>query len=49
MQKNHILTPLFKKIDKIFFGFEDVEEIEKEPELINSENDDEFDAVRSSN
>lgn len=49
MKKHNIFTPLFKKIDKVIFGFEEFNEIEKQPDFIDSENDDEFDAERSTN
>ncbi len=49
MKKHNILAPLFKKIDKVFFGFEEINEIEKQPDFIESENDEEFDVERSSN
>ena len=49
MTKLNILAPLFKKIDKVFFGFEDLNEIEKQPEYLDSDNDEEFDVERSSN
>jgi hypothetical protein len=44
-----IIKPLLRKIDKVFFGFEDIEEIEKEPAIVECDNDEEYDAVRSSN
>ena len=34
---------------KQFFGFEEINEIEKQPDFIESENDEEFDVERSSN
>ena len=49
MNKNSLLTPLFKKIDKVFFGFEELTEIEKQPESRESDNDEEFDVERSNN
>ncbi|HRD71259.1 MAG TPA: hypothetical protein PK657_14095 [Legionella sp.] len=49
MKQNSLLTPLFKKIDKVIFGFEEIIEIEKKPEYIECDNDDEFDAQRSIN
>ncbi|WP_199744138.1 hypothetical protein [Legionella sp. km772] len=49
MKKHDILEPLFKKIDKVFFGFEEINEIEKKPEFIESDNDEEFDVQRSTN
>lgn len=33
MKTSSILVPLFKKIDKIVFGFEDTDEIERQAEL----------------
>lgn len=44
MTKNSLLMPLFKKIDKVFFGIEDVYEIEKPVEGITSENEDHYEA-----
>ena len=49
MKNTSILIPLFKKIDKIFFGIEEVNEIEKNPEQIECDNEEEFDAQRSVN
>lgn len=49
MKEHKIFTPLLKKIDKVFFGFEDIAEIEKQPELIDSDNDEEYVVERSSN
>ena len=49
MKKHSLLAPLFKKIDKVFFGFEEINEIEKQPDYIDSDNDEEFDVERSSN
>jgi len=49
MKKHNILEPLFKKIDKVFFGFEEINEIEKPLEYMESENDEEFDVERSTN
>jgi hypothetical protein len=49
MQKDNLLDPLFKTIDKVFFGFQDINEIEKKPEFIACDNDEEYDVERSSN
>lgn len=49
MKSNSILVPLFRTIDKVLFGIEELNEIEKEPEFIQSENEEEFDVERSSN
>lgn len=49
MKEHNILTPLFKKIDKVVFGFEELNEIEKQSDFIYSDNDEEFDVERSSN
>jgi hypothetical protein len=49
MKKNDLLAPLFKKLDKVFFGFDDLNEIEKQPDFIDCDNDEEFDVERSSN
>lgn len=43
MKKTSLLMPLFKKIDKIFFGIEDFNEIEKKTDLVDSVNEDNFD------
>ncbi len=48
MRKNSILMPLFKKIDKLFFGIDEINEIEKQSDT-QSENEEEFDVVRSIN
>ena len=49
MKKHNILEPFFKKIDKIFFGFEEINDIEQKPDVIESENDEEYDVERSNN
>jgi hypothetical protein len=49
MRKHSILAPLFKKIDKVFFGFEELNEIENKQEAKECDNDEEFDVERSSN
>lgn len=49
MSNSNILIPLFKKLDKILFGIEEINEIEKHPDSIDSENEDEFVAQRSIN
>lgn len=49
MNKHSILVPLFKKIDQVFFGFEDLNEIEDQREGIESNNEEEFDVERSNN
>jgi hypothetical protein len=49
MKNSSLLIPLFKKIDKILFGIEEINEIEKQPEVIESDNDEEFDVQRSIN
>ena len=41
--------PLFKTIDKVFFGIDDLNKIEKKSELIESDNEEEFDVERSTN
>lgn len=48
MNTDSILAPLFKKIDKIFFGFEEVDDLDTNKE-VDSDIDDEFDAERSTN
>lgn len=42
MKNSSILLPLFKTIDKVLFGFEELNEIEKNPEEIQSDNEEEF-------
>ena len=49
MKINSLLEPLIKKIDKVFFGFEDLNEIDSKPEYIESDNDEEYDVERSIN
>lgn len=49
MRNNSILVPLFKKIDKVLFGIEEVQEIKKPSEYMPSEDEEEFDVERSSN
>ncbi|MCL9683770.1 hypothetical protein [Legionella maioricensis] len=49
MKNSGILIPLFKKIDKVLFGIEDIQEIEKEPDFIECDNEEEFDVQRSIN
>lgn len=49
MSSSSILTPLFKKIDKFFFGIEEINEIEKTEEVLLSRNDDEFEVHESAN
>ena len=49
MNRPSILMPLFNTIDKILFGIDDFNEIEKVQEIVPSENEDEFDAERSNN
>lgn len=49
MKNSSILIPLFKKIDKIIFGIDEVKEIEKQPEFIECDNEEEFDVERSIN
>jgi hypothetical protein len=49
MKNSSILVPLFKQIDKIFFGIEEINEIEKQPEFIECDNEEEFDVQRSIN
>lgn len=43
MTKNSLLMPLFKKIDKVFFGIEDHYEIEKQVDGLESENEENYD------
>lgn len=49
MKNSSILIPLFKKIDKVIFGIEEISEIEKQPDFIESDNEEEFDVQRSIN
>lgn len=49
MKNNSILVPLFRTIDKVLFGIDDLHEIEKQPEFSKSDNEEEFDAEPSSN
>lgn len=49
MRNNSLLMPLFKTIDKVLFGIEEINEIEKEPEFIKCDNEEEFDVERSVN
>lgn len=49
MKKNTILMPLFRTIDKLLFGIEEINEIDKQADLIDSDNEEEFDVERSSN
>ncbi len=49
MKNPGILIPLFKKIDKVLFGIEEINEIENQPEFIESDNEEEFDVQRSIN
>ena len=49
MKDSNILTPLFKHIDKMIFGIEEINEIEKQPEFIQCDNEEEFDVQRSIN
>lgn len=42
MLSSSLFVPLYKAIDKVFFGVNDFQEIENETEHFNSENDDEF-------
>jgi len=47
MTKNSLLMPLFKKIDKVFFGIEDHYEIEKQVDSLDSENQEQYDVKES--
>lgn len=49
MKSNSLLTPLFKTIDKVFFGIEELNEIEKKSDYIECDNEEEFDVERSTN
>lgn len=49
MKKNSLFEPLFRTIDKVLFGFEELNEIEKKPEYMVSDNEEEFDVERSIN
>ena len=43
-----MLLPLFKQIDKVLFGIDDINEVETKPEL-NKEHEEEHDVERSIN
>jgi hypothetical protein len=49
IKNSSILIPLFKQIDKVIFGIEEITEVEKQPDFIDCENDEEFDVQRSIN
>lgn len=49
MIKESLIEPFIKTVDKVIFGFEEINEIEKEPEFIKCDNEDEYDAQRSIN
>jgi len=49
MKSTSLLMPLFRKIDKVLFGIDDLVEIEKQNEFLESDNEEEFDVERSTN
>ncbi len=51
MKNNSILTPLFKTIDKVVFGFEDIKEVDNDAntDFIDFNDEEEFDVERSTN
>ncbi|VEB32758.1 Uncharacterised protein [Legionella sainthelensi] len=49
MIDKNILAPLFKTIDKVVFGIEDVEEPQTKPDFIEIDTEEEFDVERSTN
>ena len=49
MKKQDLFAPLFRTIDKVFFGFEEINETENPPQSLASDNEDEFDVERSTN
>lgn len=49
MKNSNILSPLFKTIDKMLFGIEEINEIEKQPDFIECDNEEEYDVQRSIN
>lgn len=49
MIKEQVLTPIFKKIDELFFGIEDFNEIDKTSQFMVCQNDEEYDVERSTN
>lgn len=49
MRENSILKPLFKTLDKVLFGIEEIKEIEKKSDYIQCDNEEEFDVERSIN
>lgn len=49
MKDNALLTPLFKTIDKVLFGFNDLTENEKKSDYLEFDTEEEFDVERSTN
>lgn len=49
MKDSSLLTPLFKQIDAMFFGVINLYGVEKEPEFIEIDTEEEFDVERSTN
>lgn len=49
MKNNNILKPLFRTIDKLLFGFEEINEIENQADCIDSDNEEEFEVEHSGN
>lgn len=49
MSTHNLLDPLFKTIDKIIFGFEEIKEAEDAPFFKELDTEEEFDVERSSN
>jgi hypothetical protein len=49
MKNNTILMPLFRTIDKLLFGIEEINEIDRQADLIDSDNEEEFEVEQSSN
>lgn len=42
MKNSSLLLPLFKTIDKVLFGLDEMNELDKQPEEIECENEEEF-------
>ncbi len=49
MTKNSLLAPLFRTIDKVIFGFQELHDADERSMAREYDNDEEFDAERSTN
>jgi hypothetical protein len=49
MKEERIMSPLLKTIDKVVFGFEELNEMEQKQEFIDCNHEEEFDVERSTN